>query len=150
MAHINHGTWVKYQPTVAKEGIPLTVMYAHRESDGMDWYDYVNPPAPQNGFLPDSVIIAAIWREDIVGYVVGPAVYDPTAMFPAGHIVIEVNDYTGTNPQADLGGKVYDPETGMFSDPPQLVFEDTPSATEQKIMSVLDTILARLDKLEKK
>lgn len=149
MAHIDHGTWVKYQPTVAKEGIPLTVLYARRESDGMDWYDYVH--SPQSRFASDNIIIAALWREDVGGYVVGPAVRDPTAIFPAGHIVIEVDDYTGTDPQEDLRNKMYDPATGVFSDqPPPPEVQLAPTRTEEKILGVLDTILTRLDKLEKK
>ena len=145
MAHKDHGLWKSYKPTKAREDAPLGAMFARRETDGQDWYEYVHPGT---NFKPDTVKIAAIFRSGI-GYVVGPAVYDATAIFPADHIVVELDGYKGSDPQADLGGKVYDNVAGTFSDPPPMP-PPPPSATETKIMAALDAITARLAKLEKR
>jgi hypothetical protein len=114
MNTIDHGKWIAYTPTSVPEGVPPHALFAQRESDGVDWYDYVNDGA---NFTPAYVKIAALYREASGQYVVGPAVYDPTAMFPQGCIVHEVTDYTGSDPQADLGNKAFDPATGSFTDP---------------------------------
>lgn len=115
---IDHGTWVGYRPA-STDGlptwVPLTALFAKRESDGRDWYTYLDsttrPPA-------DHVVFTAIWNAGLNSYVVGAATYDSTLIFPAGQLLQEITDYAGTDPQADLGGKLYDPATGTFTDPP--------------------------------
>ena len=146
MAHIDHGKWKTYTPAKMRKDAPPNALFARRESDGVDWYDYVHPG---NNFAADTVKIAVDWRDYAGGYVVGPAVYDATMIFPPDHIVMEIDDYTGTDPQTDLGNKLYDPATGVFSDQPPLP-PPAPTATEMKMLNALDAIAARLDKLEKK
>ena len=114
MSVIDHGSWLPYKPETLPEGAPPNALFAQRESDFVDWYVYVNSG---ENFGEANVKMMASLREEI-GYVVGPAVYDPTMLFPAKHIVMEVTDYGGTDPQKDFGGKVYDPATMTFSDPP--------------------------------
>lgn len=114
---IDHGKWISYKPA-SLDGlpswVPLTAIFAKRESDGIDWYNYLDsttrPPA-------SSVIFTATWSEGLNSYVVGAATYDSTMIFPAGQILQEITDYTGSDPQGDLGGKLYDPATGEFTDP---------------------------------
>ena len=91
---------------------PQNALFARRETDLVDWYDYVNSG---KRFRADSVKLMAIWRPYADGYVVGPAVRDATMLFPADHIVFEITDYTGSDPQAEFGNKRYEPETGTFS-----------------------------------
>jgi hypothetical protein len=145
MSTIDHGDWVKYTPATPREDAPPAALFARRTMDGVDWYDYVNPGT---NFQPGTVKFAVILREGI-GYVVGPAVYDATRIFPADHIVFETSDYEGSDPQADLGNKVYDPVARSFNDQPPLP-PPPPSDTETKILTALDSIMARLEKLEKK
>lgn len=114
MNTIDHGKWLAYIPTPLPEGMPRNAMFARRESDGVDWYDYVNAGT---NFQPDTVKIAASYRDATSQYIIGPANYDATAMFPQGCIVHEITDYTGSDPQRDLGSKAFDPATGTFSDP---------------------------------
>jgi hypothetical protein len=134
---IDHGAWSPYKPAKFPEDAPLHAMFALRKSDTVDWYDYVNSG---ENFGADTVKFMAIWR-DGVGYVVGPAVYDPTLLFPANHIVAEITDYIGTAPQADFGNKVYDPATGSFSDQPP---PPPPPPTLQELMARLAALEARL------
>lgn len=108
---IEHGKWLPYRPSELPPDAPANAMFAQRDVDQIDWYDYVNSG---ENFGVDSVKLAAIWR-DPVGYVVGPAVYDATMLFPARHIVLEVTDYSGSDPQADFGNTVYDPATHTFA-----------------------------------
>lgn len=149
MAHIDHGFWKRYTPSEPRANIPTSVMFVQRESDQQDWYAYVNPPA--SNFAAGNIIIAARWEDYANGYVVGPATTDATAIFPPGHIVYEIDDYTGSDPLTDLSNKLYDPATGVFSPlPPLPELDPVPTATETKILGVLDEIMKRLDKLEKK
>lgn len=134
MNTIDHGMWNAYTPTTLPEGAPPHAMFARRDSDGVDWYDYVS-----SGFDPAYVKIAALYRDATSQYVVGPATYDASAIFPAGCIVHEVTDYTGSDPQTDLGSKAFDPATGEFTDP------IIPAQTEG-----LQAIEARLKALETK
>ena len=114
MNTIDHGKWLAYTPVTLPAGAPANAMFTRRESDGVDWYDYVNDGG---NFSPAYVKIAALYRDASGQYVVGPATYDATAMFPVGCIVHEVTDYTGNDPQTDLGSKAFDPATGEFTDP---------------------------------
>ena len=109
---IEHGAWVRYQPAPTEDH-PTGALFAKRESDGWDWYDYTRHPS--SPFVsPDTVKFTAMLLDG--SYLVGAAVYDPTRLFPPGQSVYEITDYTGNNPQADFGNKVYDPVTKTFSD----------------------------------
>jgi hypothetical protein len=112
---IDHGRWIRYEPHAIPIDAPSGAMFAKRESDGVDWYDYVNSG---ENFAAQNVKFMAIWQDVYQSHVVGPAVYDATLLFPASQVVGEITDYTGNNPQADFGGKLYDPATGAITDPP--------------------------------
>jgi hypothetical protein len=112
MSHIFHGDWALYTPAVLPEGVPSGAMFAQRASDGQDWYGYSNPGS---AFGADSVIFMAYWHAPQNSLIVGSAVRDPTALFPAGQGVYEIPDYSGDELQ--LNGKLYDPATEAFSDP---------------------------------
>lgn len=150
MSIIDHGNWVRYKPEKPPKDAPGNAMFARRESDGMDWYDYVAPGT--TNFAVGTVKFAAMWRDNVGAYVVGPAVYDASAIFPADHIVGEIDDYVGDDPQTDIGNMIYDPATGDFRSqpPPPPPPPLPPSPTETKILNALDAIVARLEKLEKK
>jgi hypothetical protein len=143
---IEHGSWVRYQPSTIPDDAPPNALFCRRESDGMDWYAYVHPGT---NFGADTVKFAAIMR-DGVGYVVGPATTDATAMFPADHLVGEITDYVGTDPQGDLGNKVFDPATGAFTDQPPPPARQVETAAEKLILQTLGQLAKRLDALEKR
>lgn len=141
MAHINHGFWVKYKPEEFPEDAPTGAMFAKRETDGMDWYKYVNS---STNFKEDTVKIAVRWIDNQQNLLVGPVVTDVTMIFPAGHFVVEIDDYTGTDAFNDLNGKLYDPANDSFKEKPP---SEEPKNT---VMDMLDQIMKRLDRLEKK
>lgn len=139
MNTIDHGSWTRYTPDPRPEGAPLNAMFARRDGDGVDWYDYTRTG---NHFGAGHVVIAAYWVEGQGSYVVGPATQTPVAIFPQGCIVHEITDYAGSDPQADLGDKRFDPATGVFTDliPP-------PARTRETNDAILDRIKALETKL---
>lgn len=140
MKIIDHEKWLPYKPAQMPPSAPPNTLFARRESDKTDWYDYVNSG---KNFGADSVKLMAIWREDMGGYIVGPAVFDATMLFPPNHIVFEITDYTGSDPQADFGGKLYEPATGTFSAP-------TMAAAEPSLAKLVEELTARIAVLEAK
>jgi len=110
---IEHGSWVRYTPDKLPEHAPPNALFARREGDQADWYDYVNS---DDKFYIDSVKFTA---QQINGqWIVGAATTDGTALFPADGLVGEITGYYGEDPQAEFGGKVYDPAAGTFTAPP--------------------------------
>jgi hypothetical protein len=142
METIRHGKWLPYRPEKFPPDAPSNALFARREDDLVDWYDYVNSG---KNFGADTVKGMAIWRDYAGGYVVGPAVLDATMLYPANHIVFEVIDYVGNDPQADFGNKLYDPETGTFSEPPP-----PPPPPPNPLLTRLEEMTARLAALERK
>jgi hypothetical protein len=130
---VDHGKWLAYQPNPIPDNAPANAIFARRESDGVDWYSIVHGSTP---VLPaSSVKFTGLWNDTYSSYVVSVATYDGTLLFPAGQILQEITDYTGSDPQADFGGKLYDPATGAFTDPP-------PPPPALDAQSVLDRIAA--------
>lgn len=141
MSIIEHGDWTQYYPNPRPEVAPLNAMFARRTGDAQDWYLYARPPA--TNFQPDSVKMT-IYRAGKNGPTVGAAVYDVTMLWPGQTLIVEDTAYAGSDPQADYGGKIYDPNTQTFSDPPP--FELPPGALDAQ--SLLDRIAAIEAKLE--
>lgn len=112
---IDHGSWEPYKPAKFPESAPANALFVIRKSDHVDWYDYVNSG---ENFGADTVKFSAMEHDPAIGYAIGPAVYDATLIFPSNQVVGEITDYTGSDPQADFGGKIYDPEAGTITDPP--------------------------------
>jgi hypothetical protein len=112
---IDHGKWVSYQPDQLPPEAPPNAMFCRRESDGVDWYDYVRDP---ESFTADGVKFTAVWQDIYNGFTVGAAVRDPARLFPAGQLVREIIDYRGGDPQTELGNRLYEPNTHRLRDPP--------------------------------
>lgn len=113
MAHIDHGSWIEYTPVQRQANAPSNAVYAKRESDGQDWYLYVHPGT---NFEVSTVKFTAVLEQ--AGYVVAAAVYEADRLFPANQSVFEIDGYSGTDPQADFGGKLYIPDADAFMDVP--------------------------------
>ena len=160
MKIIDHGTWVPYKPDKPKGDAPANAVFMRRESDGVDWYDYVRPnfyqmfPRPQsllelNGetqplkpnFVSGSLVCNVYHHKHFKVDIVGTATRDPTAVMPYRQRVIEIVGYEGDDPHAEFGGKVYDHEAGTFTK-----LELPPFKPSPEFQSILD----RLEKLERK
>jgi hypothetical protein len=106
---LDHGRWVRYQPDRLPQGMPPNALFARRESDGVDWYDYVRD---ENSFVADSVKFTATWQDIHNGYTIGLATRDPTMLFPAGALLREIIDYHGSDDlRLELGNRLYNPDT---------------------------------------
>lgn len=141
---IEHGNWLPYKPTEPPKNAPVNALFAKRESDGVDWYEYVNDGKK---FGADTVKLAAVYRDYAQGYVVGPAVYDATLIFPPDHVVLEITDYTGSDPQKDFGNMVIDPATGALSLIPMPAKQ--PRQKELEVLILVTELMKRIEKLEK-
>lgn len=119
---IDHGKWQPYQPDTLPEHAPLGAMFVRRESDGVDWYAYSRDV---KNFGADTVKFTALWQDIHNGYVVSAATRDVTRLFPAAQLVRELTEFHGSDPQAELGVKRYDPDSNTLHDlpPPPPVFD---------------------------
>jgi hypothetical protein len=161
MKIIDHGKWIPYKPTKENwpEGAPANALFAKRESDGVDWYEYVNPPKDNKqrmfseNFRDGSVKIAFMFHEHQKKWIIGPSVLDATLIFPANHFVREIIDF-GTTDEAEiiarLRNRFIDPETNEITDPPapREMSEDERWVMENLTQVIVD-MRARIEKLEK-
>ena len=140
----DHGKWVLYQPDTPQLHAPPTALFARRESDSVDWYDYSRD---SKNFSPDTVKFTARWQDIHNGYVIDAATRDQSRLFPAGALLREIIDYHGgDDTQTELGARLYDPDSNRLRDrpPPQIRVPD------DAIMQALAAIHNRLDALENK
>jgi len=114
---IDHGKWQLYRPDRLPEQAPPNALFARREGDGVDWYDYVNEG---HNFSPDTVKFTAFWQDLHNGWTIGAATRDVTRLFPAGQLVRELTEFYGSDPQAELEVKRYDPDSNTLHDLPTL------------------------------
>ena len=144
---IDHGKWVPYKPDQLPPEAPPNALFCRRESDGVDWYDYVND---DGNFSADGVKFTAFWQDAFNGFTVGAAVRDPTLLFPANMMVREIIDYRGGDPQVELGEKLYDPHTHRLHQRPELSMVNPEFETLEAQVAVLEARVATLeDKLER-
>jgi hypothetical protein len=115
---VDHGKWVLYQPDKLPEHAPPGALFVRRESDGVDWYEYIKD---ENSFAADTVKFTALWQDIHNGFTISAATRDPARLFPAGQLVREIIDYHGSDdPQVELGEKLYNPDTHRLRDRPEL------------------------------
>ncbi|WP_316202970.1 MULTISPECIES: hypothetical protein [unclassified Bradyrhizobium] len=115
MQIIDQGQWVAYVPNPFPADLALNTAFAKRESDGRDWYDALYGPTPL--FLPETVK-ATVWPLPNGDWQVQAVDRDATRIFPPGARVIEIADYAGADPFADLNGKKLDFGTMTLSEIP--------------------------------
>jgi len=167
---IDHGKWVSYKPHVLPKYVPENTAFLLEETSHSDWYEYIKPdqviPPKPPEFTPDGELIipsrkveasrfqqgsvraTLYWHPDFLCYMVLNAVYDVTTLFPIDNFLIEIVGYTGSDPYAEFANKVYDPTTHAFT---EFVAPDAaPNKIETRILTTLDSIVTRLEKLEKR
>jgi hypothetical protein len=138
---IDHGTWTGYKPVNPPEDFPMNALYAKRDSDNVDWYEYVRG----DHFKENSIkLTVRIWKDGGPVIVSAPQL-KAEHLFPAGHRVVEIEgNYSHLDEEAlikKFAGKIIDLKTGKISDPPPI---EMPENKE------LADIIARLEKLEAK
>ena len=106
----NHGTWSLYRPRLLPPGAPGNALFAKRDNDNVDWYDYIRK---DKAFKEGNVVMTI--GTDEYGMHVNAANFDSSRIFPAGQLVLEV-EYDGEDPQKYFGDRMYDPETKEFKD----------------------------------
>lgn len=109
---VNHGSWTRYTPEQLPDGLPQSIMFCRRDSDGLDWYAVAHDAT---AWQADSIKMTVM---QVGGQMlVQAATRDVQALFPAGATVIELTGATDADPQAAYGGKVYDAASGTFAPP---------------------------------
>jgi len=156
----SHGDWQRYTPHRLPEGAPPNAMFSRRIGDGVDWYDYVNPPKDNRqrlfseNFREDSVKIAFMFHEYEQKWKIGPSVIDATLIFPPNHFVREIIDFGTTDEDeiiARLRNRFIDPDSNEITEPPpppQLSSEER--RVSENMLAVVMDLMARMETLEKK
>jgi hypothetical protein len=109
-----HGSWSRYTPDPFPPEKPSNAMFLKRDTDGVDWYDYAH--AAENWTDGSAKLVVQNWGGT---YVVNAANTDPTFLFPAGAIILEVIGFEGDAQQ--FANKIVDLATDTFTDPPRKV-----------------------------
>jgi hypothetical protein len=126
---IDHGVWHRYEPVPRPEHLPWNIMFCRRDSDGMDWYEY----------LKGNELTQTSLKMTVLDDVVRAVTRDASMLFPQGCRVIEVVGDDHPDPQAKYGGMVYDAKSKALS--AAKAAERTPTVAE---------LMARIDALEKR
>lgn len=116
----NHGTWSAYIPDQLPPGYPKSAIFAKSDTTGRDWYDALYGKEPM--FAADSFKITAT-REPDGSWRTQACNVDATKVFPINQLLLELTDYTGSDPQSDLGQMRYDEATNTIAPfpPPELI-----------------------------
>jgi len=157
MAIVDHGFWVRYIPVEPPDGIPRAAAFIRRESDGQDWYEYVNRdvgPEKTDRFELDSVkCVVEVKRaraEKADSPIVRAAAVDATRLFPQDCQVIELLDVKREQDEEALieefANRKIDLKTGRIGER----FVPPPMPMDNRVADALEMILARLEKLEGK
>ena len=96
---IEHGHW-----SVTTSPEQQRVLHAHRDDTGMDWNEFVALKPFNAGSI---IMTVGSPGSEITEVIVQAATRDPTAIFPAGMLVIEETEYAGNNPFNDFHGRLY-------------------------------------------
>ena len=162
MAIVDHGFWVKYIPLQHPEDAPRGAAFCRRESDGHDWYEYVNVDAARMNdvhkgrkkqFAPATVKCVVEMPDTPKGRskedaIIRVAAVDETRLFPQDCQLIELTDVERPQDEdaliEEFANRRIDLKSGKIGERWQ------PPAPVDKITPVLEAILARLDRLESK
>lgn len=140
----DHGMWEIYTPTERPAPHPTSAAYSRNIDSKVDWYVF------QKEFDRNTVVMTAQPQPD-GSCLTQAASFDASTIFPGNWRLLEETEYNGTDPRADLGMRVYNPNTRTLGEkyiPSRAPLPPTP--TEEKILASLDAITGRLDKLERR
>ena len=140
----DHGMWETYTPAERPENHPTGAVYSRSINTKVDWYDF------QKEFNRNTVVITAQPLPD-GSYLTQAASLDASMIFPGDWRLLEETEYSGSDPRADFGQRIYNPDTHTIGEkyvPP--AGKPPPSQTELQILETLDVIMNRLTKLERR
>jgi len=158
MAIIDHGFWIGYTPLEFPEGVPKNAVFCRRESDGMDWYEYVNVEerfmetfhkGRKKRFAAETVkcVVEVNGRDETGQPVVRCAAVDETRLFPQDCRLIELTDVTRKQDEPSLieefANRRIDLKTGK-------VGERWAPKPDTTLKDTLEAIMTRLERLEGK
>jgi hypothetical protein len=163
----DHGHWVQYIPAKTEAYMPPGTLFLKRESDGQDWYEYVNlidvttgDPLPGRvlQFSPHTVkcVVEPKGRGGVDGEPSGPivrvAAVDAARMFPINGQLLELEDVSRLQDEAALieefVNREIDLKTGKLGPKWEPKFPEP--KIDDRIADALEMILKRLEKLEGK
>ena len=133
----NHGIWLPYKPQKLPKDAPPSALFVRRAGDGVDWYDYVSSGRNFGKYTIKMTVIDSG---------VAAATKDPTALFPASALVLEVSDVETDDPQKLFGNMIYHADTQTFSDPKRM---ELPTTLDH-LAETLTEIIQRLKALEER
>jgi hypothetical protein len=166
MAVKDHGFWTRYIPLVITANVPRGAIFLRRDSDGMDWYEYVHDPVDDFGkpkkdehdneikntnFEKTTVkaVVDVKGRDNTEQPIVRAAAVEVDRLFPDGGQLLELLDEKRDQNEPALiiefCNRHIDMKTGKVGDVWQ-----PPPPPENPVMVALKEIMARLDKLEKR
>jgi hypothetical protein len=110
---IQHGFWLRYRPDPFPEGLPPMTLFARRESDGIDWYEFLR----SDELSADSVKMTVAHLNG--RWIILTAHWDGSMLFPADALVIEVE---GVDHNTDLlemfAGREFYPDKNEIGEMP--------------------------------
>lgn len=96
----NLGVWERYTPDPWPEGIPTSVLFAKRHSDGVDWYTYSGNPQPANTVL-------AVASQENGYWTIKNATREYSKLWPDGMLLLSFVDDTQDDVLAKYAGMVW-------------------------------------------
>jgi len=139
---IDHGEWVGYTPSdYPIKGLPATIVYAMRESDGADWYLF------QRKELTATDSIKMLLRKTDQGWAVITTTYDASSLFPVDSRLIEVRGATADHESfrmnlVDLDKKQFTPPIPPEDRPNMMkIIMEELGVDETKMKAKLDAAL---------
>jgi hypothetical protein len=116
-----HGFWQPYVPDPFPEGVPPFIMFAQRESDGIDWYEFLKGDELQADSVKMTVMqtsATTAWQTN-VRWVVQAVNPDATMLFPANSLLVEAQDsLLQIDPQSYFGQREFFPDINEFGETP--------------------------------
>ena len=162
MAEIkDHGFWTRYIPVEHPEDAPRGAAFCRREKDGQDWYEYVNVEerymetlhkgrVKQFEATTVKLLIEPKGRDNTSGPIVRNAVVDETRLFPQDCQLIELMDVKREQNEAALieefCNRRIDMKTGKIGE----LWVPQPPPIDKRVMYLLEEILDRLDRIERR
>lgn len=111
------GLWNLYTPDVLPDGAPPKALFARREGDGVDWYEFARKEAETFDLGTVYATALPITRGGVTGFSVAAVQRDITMLFPGGSRLLKVEGVAHDEefPHKLFERQNYDPEAGTIT-----------------------------------